>query len=195
MKQIPEKNKRIAKLIICLCVLFVLLEGSLILHEIGHMISCKAAGQTPQWINIQQSVCNGDLSSDVETIVKFSGGMFSAFVLSILALFLNKIIQLKAYKKCFNTLFLTFIVIQLLNAMMEVSLSTQSYQAIARNLYILLPLVVTILIAAYLIFNRKDIPETQTSYPFCKKMSIRVLHIPLYLILSRAVAWLAEEIQ
>jgi len=46
-----------------------------------------------------------------------------------------------------------------------------------------------------LIFNRKYIPETQTSYPFCKKMSIRVLHIPLYLILSRAVAWLAEEIQ
>ena len=131
-----------------LLILFFLLLFSVLLHEAGHAIICKIEGGSPDIITYNKISCLNSDNSLVQLNL-FFGGLFSAITLGIILIILLKF---KKYEKSLKIAFITIIIIQIINSLLE---GFNFYYKELNNPFFTSILTIITLIAVSIIFNTK----------------------------------------
>ena len=131
-----------------LLILFFLLLFSVLLHESGHALICKIEGGSLSVITYNQIGCLNSDNSLVQLNL-FFGGLFSAISLGIILIILLKF---KKYEKSLKIAFITIIIIQIINSLLE---GLNFYYKELNNPFFTSILTIITLIAVSIIFNTK----------------------------------------
>lgn len=119
----------------------ILLIVSVPIHEGGHYLVCKLSGYEPTITAYNQIVCTGNIVFN-----RAFGGLFSAITLGIVFIIILRFFN--QHKKIISAPFITIIIIQLINAAME--LIYTDYNNVANNVVFLIVLTITIFAFALL---------------------------------------------